>query len=45
MVLMNLSAGQEERCRHREYTGRRGAVEGEMNCESGIAIHTLPCVE
>ena len=46
MVLMNLFAGQQWRCRHREQTyghsrGRRGWTYGESNMET----YTLPYVK
>ena len=47
MVQMNLFAGQEYRCRHREWTyGPQSWVSGgEMNWESSIDICTLPRVK
>ena len=46
MVLINLFAGWEWRCRHREqiyrHSGERG---GETNEEYSIDIYTLPCVK
>ena len=47
MIQMNLTAGQEWRHRHREWTcGHGGEGEGgEMNWEIGIDIYTLPCVK
>ena len=47
-VWMNLFAGQQWRCRHREQTyghGQREEVEGEMNGESSMEACTLPCVK
>ena len=48
MVLMNLLAGQQRRCRHREHTYGRGQGEegkGEMNGESSMEAYTLACVK
>ena len=48
MVLMNLFAGQQWRCRHREQTyghGQREEGEGEMNEESSLEACTLPYVK
>ena len=48
MVLMNLLAGQQRRCRHREHTYGQGQGEegkGEMNGESSMEAYTLPCVK
>ena len=42
MVVMNLFAGREQRCRRREWTGK---AEGEKNPDSSIDRHTLPCVK
>ena len=47
-ALMNLSAGQQGRCRHREQTyghgwGQEG--EGGMDGESNVGPHTLPSVK
>ena len=45
MVLMNLFAGQEWRCRRWEWTWVGvGGGEAEMNGESSVAIQTLLCV-
>ena len=46
MVLMNLFAGTEWRCRYREQTsGHSGEGESGKNGESSKDIHTLPCVK
>ena len=46
MVLMNLFAGQKQRCRHREWTCRHNrGWRGGMNWESGIQTYALPCVK
>ena len=46
MVQMNLSAGQEYRCRRREQTyGHGGEGEGGTNWEIRFDINTLPCVK
>ena len=46
MVLMNLFAQQQWRCRHREQThGHSGGGEGGTNWESNIETCTLPCVK
>lgn len=42
MIVMNLFAGREQRCRHREWTGKR---RGEEDTDGGIDRHTLPCVK
>ena len=42
---MNLSAQQEQRCRHREQTcGHRGEGEDGMNWETGIDIYLLSSI-
>ena len=46
MVQMNLFAGQEERCRCREWScGPKGLGVGGTNWEIRIDIHILPCVK
>ena len=46
MVQVNLVQGQEQRCRHREWTsGHRGEEERGMNWKIRFDINTLPCVE
>ena len=48
MVLMNLLAEQQRRCRHREHNyGQRQGEEGkgEMDGESSMEAYTLPCVK
>ena len=47
LVLMNLFAGQEERCRRREKGLRdtEGEGEGGTSRESGTDTYTLPCVK
>ena len=46
MVLMNLFAGKEWRCRCRgELVDTVGQGENGMNGESSINIHALPCVK
>ena len=46
MVQMNLFAGQEQRCRHREETlDLAGEGEGGTNSQSTIVIDTLPRVK
>ena len=40
---MNLFAGQEQRCRWREWMCGNGGGGG-MNREIGTAVYTLPCV-
>ena len=46
MVLMNLFAGQQWRCRHGEQTCRhRGEAEGETNGERSMEIYKLPYVK
>ena len=42
MVVMNLFAGQEQRCRCRERTGK---AKGEKNLDSSIDTYALPCVK
>ena len=43
MLWMNLFAGQQWRCRHREQTcGHRAGGDGGMNGESSIEAYTLP---
>ena len=45
MVLMNLLAGKEWSCRHREQTCRHsGEGESRANLEISISIYTLSCV-
>ena len=48
MVLMNLSAGQQWRCRHREETYGQGRVEeegeGEVNGGSSVEAYILTYV-
>ena len=45
MVLMNLFAGKEWRCRYREQTcGHSGEVKSGTNRESSIDIYILPWV-
>ena len=47
MVLMNLFAGQQWRCRHREQTcgHRRWEGEGGMNGETNMETYTLPYIK
>ena len=46
MVQMDIFAGQEQRCRHREGTcGHRGGGAGGMNWESSSDVHTPPAVK
>ena len=48
MVLMNLVAGQQWRCRHREQTYGHGQAEergGGMNRESVMGTHTSPHIK
>ena len=46
MALMNLFAGQQWRCRHREQTcGHRGEGEDGTNSKSSIETYTSPHVK
>jgi len=45
MVLRNLIAGQQWRCRHREQTYGHGRQKGGMTEESGMETYTLPYVK
>ena len=45
MAMMNLSAGQEERCRHREWTWTQWEKGCGMNWEVRIGTYTLPRVK
>ena len=44
-VLLNLFAGQEERCSCREWTCGHGGRGGGMNWEIEIDVHAPPCVK
>ena len=44
MVQINLFAGQEQRCRHREQTRGHGWGDG-MDWEISINVCALPCIK